>query len=103
MAIWSGEPGLVAAIQRPSGESAAAELTEPQSLVLHGSDTFPCQSIVPPWMHPLPAGLSGPLTGHAPRRETRFAVAGSTMGELIAEQGLSRPGAAFPIASSTGT
>jgi hypothetical protein len=68
MPILSGESGMVAATQRPSGESEAAELTEPQSLVLQGGDRFPVQSMVPPWMQPLPAGLRTPLTVQAPRR-----------------------------------
>src|SRR6266851_6453319 len=79
MSILSGASAEVAATQRPLGDNAAAALTEPQSRVLHGGDTFPCQSIVPPWMHPLPAGPRGPLTVHPPRRERRSAVIGSTM------------------------
>src|SRR2546421_2874498 len=65
----SGLSGSAAATMLPSGESEAAELIWPQSRVLQ-SVVLPDQSMVPPWMQALPAGLSGPLALQAPIRTT---------------------------------
>src|SRR5258708_21607806 len=83
MSILSGQSAEVAATQRPSGDNAAAALTEPQSRVLHGGDTFLCQSILPPWMHAGPARPRGPLPGQPPTREIRVAGSGAALGWLI--------------------